>query len=130
MDWTLPLDAIDMERAIQLRAQFSACCSEIAANDSGVDAVADAIAKFLAQTTSADLPPPARPIWQDRVTHPLRADPAKPLPERAVASIRSWPSARARELHAALVEVEAILVEAENEAHHEAIYVEISRTYS
>ena len=130
MDWTLPLDAIDLERAMQLRARFTACCSEIAANDSGVDAVAAAIAKHLSPTTSADLPPPARPIWQDRVAHLLKADPAKPLSERAVRSIRSWPSARAVELHAALSEIEAILVEAENEAHHEAIYVEISRTYS
>lgn len=130
MDWTLPLDAVDMERAIQLRAQFTACCSEIAANDRVVDAVAAAITRHLARTTSADLPPPARPIWQDRVAHPLRADPVKPLPARAIASIRSWPSARARELQSALVEIEAILVEAENEAHHEAIYVEISRTYS
>lgn len=130
MDWTLPLDAIDMARAMQLRAQFTACCAEIAAGGRSVDAVAAAIARHLGPTTSADLPPPARPIWQDRVAHPLKADPAKPLPERAIGSIRSWPSARARDLHTALTEIEAMLVEAENEAHHEAIYAEISRTYS
>ena len=40
------------------------------------------------------------------------------------------PASRADDLTAALAEIEAVLVDVENEALHEAIYVEISRAYS
>ena len=130
MDWTLPLDAIDMQRAVQLRQRFAACCADIADNGCNADTVAAAVAVHLREVTSADLPPSARLLWFERVARPLKVDAAKPLSERAIAAIRSWPATRANELHAALTELDAIIAEAENEAHHEAIYAEISRTYS
>ena len=80
--------------------------------------------------TLADLPPAAQPLWSDRVARPLKADAAKPLPQRAIHSFRSWPSSRVNGLQTTLAEIEAILVDIENEALHEAIYVEISRAYS
>lgn len=130
MDWSLPLDAIDLERAVKLHQRFATCCQEMTAKGPCADTVSAAVAAHLTTTTTTELPPAARPIWQERVARPLKADPARPLPERAVAAIRSWPAARAGDLHNALIEIEALIAEAENDAHHEAIYVEISRAYS
>ena len=130
MDWTMPMDADDRALLAAIRQHFTACCSQIAASDRNADAVAAAVASHLAASTAADLPPAALPIWIGRVARPLKADAAKPLPPRAISSIRSWPSSRIVEFAAALEEIEAILVDVENEALHEAIYVEISRAYS
>lgn len=130
MDWTLPLDRHDFEQAQALHRQFTACCNEIAENGASVDAVAAAVASHLGATTIADLPPLARPVWIERVARALKSEPAKPLAQRSIAGIRSWPSQRVVNLHAALAEIQAIIVEALNEAHHEAIYTEISRAYS
>lgn len=130
MDWTLPLDRHDFEQAQALHRRFTACCGEIAETGASVDAIAAAVAAHLEATTIADLPPLARPVWIERVARALKSDPAKPLARRSIAGIRSWPLQRALNLHAALVEIQAIIVEAVNEAHHEAIYTEISRAYS
>ena len=130
MDWSMPMDQEDREVLAKLRQQFTACCAGIAANGRSAESVAAAVALHLAAMTSADLPPAAQPIWSNRVARPLKADATKPLAPRAVHSIRSWPSSRADELAVALAEIEAVLVDVENEALHEAIYVEISRAYS
>ena len=94
------------------------------------DALAAAITRHIAATTGAELPTAASVIWQARVTRPLKTDADKPLTSRIVSAIRSWPSARGCDLAQALVEIEAILVDNENEIFHEVIYAEISRAYS
>lgn len=119
-----------LEVARALRQRFTACCADVAVGGSTADAAADAIATHLASTKGAELPTAAQTLWLARIVRPLRADAARPLAPRAIASIRSWPSARVAELAAALAAIEAILVDAENEVHHEVIYAEISRAYS
>ena len=130
MEWSMPMDQEDRELLAKLRQQFTVCCAEIAANSRGAEAVAAAVASHLAAVTIAKLPPAAQSIWSNRVARPLKADAAKPLGALAIGSIRSWPASRADDLTAALAEIEAVLVDVENEALHEAIYVEISRAYS
>ena len=130
MDWTMPLDPVDRERLAVLRRQFTACRNEIAKQRRNADAVASAVATHLAQTTTADLPPRAQSIWMDHVARLLKGDPAKPLQTRAIDAIRSWPSARVVAFVKALTDIEAILVDTENDALNEAIYAEISRAYS
>lgn len=134
-----------LDAARALRRQFAACCVEArgegqthgagpgqseghAANSA--EAVASAMRRHLAKITVTSLPEAAQLIWRERVARPLKANAEKPLTERAIASIRSWPSQRVAELQAAFTEIEAILEGHENELAHEVIYTEISRTYS
>jgi hypothetical protein len=119
-----------LEAARALRQQFAACCAEFAEKDASPDAVASAMVRHLSKITVASLPQAAQLIWRERVVRPLRADAEKPLAQRAISSIRSWPSQRVADLQAALVEIESILETHENELAHEVIYTEISRTYS
>lgn len=125
-NWQTP----EVEEARALRERFSTCLHAIADRGGNADAVAAAVAAHLATITTAQLPVTAQLIWQERIVRALKADAGKPLPQRAMASIRSWPSARVGELQAALAELEAILIAAENDALHEVIYAEISRHYS
>lgn len=113
-----------------LRQRFTAACAAIVEGGVAADVAAEAITQHLATTKAADLPLAAQTIWQAKIVRPLKADAAKPLPPRAIASLRSWPSARIGELQAALAEIEKILTDAENEVHHEVIYAEISKAYS
>jgi hypothetical protein len=129
-DWTMPLDEEDRAILAGIRQRFTDCSRDLAENNNDPDAAAKAVAMHLGAITSRSLPPAAQTIWADRVARPLKSDAAKPLAERAVGAIRASPSRRIAELAAALAEIEAILVETENEALHEAIYAEISRTYS
>lgn len=119
-----------IEAARALRLRFTTCLAECDADGGGADAAAVAIAAHLGSTLAAELPLAAQPIWSDRLLRPLKADPAKPLPARSVATIRSWPSSRVADLRSALREIETILSTAETEAMNEAIYAEISRAYS
>lgn len=119
-----------LEAARALRRRFSGCCAEFAESEVTADTVAAAMARHLAAITMAELPAAAQVIWQARVARPLKADTAKPLAERTTNAIRSWPSQRASDLRNALIEIEAILADTENELAHEVIYTEISRTYS
>lgn len=113
-----------------LRTRLVAAREVAAAVGNDADAVAAAMAAHLSDLKASDLPLPAQVIWVDRVVRALKADPTKPLPPRALASIRSWPSARVAGLLATLAEIEAIVEDAFNDAEHEVIYAEISRTYS
>ena len=125
-NWQTP----EVEEARALRECFTACLRAMAENGDGADAIAAAIVAHLATITAARLPLAAQLIWREKVARPLKADAAKPLPQRSVAAIRSWPSARIRDLRAALGDIESLLVDAENDALHEAIYADISRHYS
>ena len=130
MNWSMPMDPDDRAFLARLRQQFSTCCSDIASDSRDADKVATAVAAHIAATTTATLPPAAQPLWTDRVARPLKAEAAKPLSSRSISAIRSWPSSRVGELAMALGEIEAILVDVENEALNVAIYAEISRAYS
>jgi hypothetical protein len=113
-----------------IRARLEACRTMAAANGNDADALASAIAAHLLALDPTALPAAAHVVWTERVARPLKSEPAKPLSARAVASIRSWPSARIGQLVDALSDLEAMVLDAENDAEHEVIYAEISRTYS
>lgn len=123
------LDA-QLAAARALRQRFTSALVVITDGGATADAGADALAKHLATTKSSDLPLAAQTIWAAKVVRPLKADASKPLPARAIAALRSWPSARVAELQTALAEIEKLLTDAENEVHHEVIYAEISKAYS
>ena len=113
-----------------LRATLAACREEAAAKGNTADVLSASMSRHLGALKAADLPLAAQVIWIDRVVRPLKADAAKALPARAFAAIRSWPAARVARLVGVLAEIEGIVVDAENDALHEVIYAEISRTYS
>jgi len=113
-----------------IRARLEACRAMAAAKDNDAAALASAMAAHLATLDPTTLPAAAHVVWTERIARPLKAVAAKPLSARAVASIRSWPSSRVGQLVDALRELEALVLDAENDAEHEVIYAEISRTYS
>lgn len=113
-----------------IRAELVACREATAMNGTDADALSAAMAAHLGRLKPSELPPAAQLIWTERIARLLKADAAKPLPAKACAAIRSWPSARVAQLAAALAGIEAIVEEALNDAEHEVIYAEISRTYS
>ncbi len=113
-----------------IRARLEACRAMAAEKGNDADALASAIGEHLARLDPGELPAAAQVVWTERIARPLKADMAKPLAARAVASIRSWPSARVGQIVQALSEIEALVIDAENDAEHEVIYAEISRTYS
>jgi hypothetical protein len=118
------------ERFVALRRRFEVVLGAFDSEAHVADAVAAALGANLTTMKAAHLPLAALTIWRDRVLRPLKADTTKPLPARAVASIRSWPASRIVDLRVALVEIHAILADAENDARNEVIYAEISRAYS
>ncbi len=120
----------ELAKAAALRQRFTACCTEIADAGSTAEAVSCAMDRYLAETLGFELPAAAQVIWHDRIVRPLKADATKPLAPRTVGQLRSWPLARVKDLVQALIDIEAILLDYENEVHHEVIYAEISRTYS
>jgi hypothetical protein len=124
--WQTP----EVEEARALRERFTMCLRAIADNGGDADVVAAAVAAHLGSVTAARLPLAAQNIWRERIMRALKADGTKAMPPRAMAAIRSWPSARIGDLQAALAEIEHLLIDAENDALHEAIYAEISRHYS
>ncbi|MDX2157925.1 MAG: hypothetical protein SFW09_15610 [Hyphomicrobiaceae bacterium] len=113
-----------------LRAKLEAARGAASAHGNTAEALASALSTHLAAVNPTELPLPAQVIWIDRVVRPLKADGSKPLPARSFAAIRSWPASRVAQLAASLAEIEAIVAEAHNDAEHEVIYAEISRTYS
>lgn len=128
--WTMPMDLEDRERLARTRQRFTDFADLIGDAGGAADAVARSFGRVLAGIALADLPPPAQLQWAERIARPLKTDAMRPIPERAVGAIRSWPSARIADLVAAVAEIETVLVDTENEALNVAIYVEISRTYS
>ena len=106
-------------------------CREAASVQSGsVDAFAAAAAEHLADLDPGVLPLPAQTIWTDKVARPLRVDPTKPLSEQDLSGLRSWPSARLKQLVRALGKIEQFVKDAEIEARNEIIRATISREYS
>ena len=93
-----------------------------------LDAVVPAFAQHLAATTADALPAPAQTHWRD-VARLLRSPADKPIPERAVAAIRSWPAARVAELLAHIRKLDEILEALENQRLEDEIRDSIRRHY-
>jgi hypothetical protein len=112
-------------------AKRLAACREAAIGQSGsVDAFAAAAVEHLADLDPSTLPLAAQTIWTDKVARPLRADPTKPLSEQDLSGLRSWPSARLKQLVRALGKIERFVKDAEIDARNEIIRATISREYS
>lgn len=129
-DWTMPLDEEDRATLAEIRDRFARCCRVLSDHEGDPDAAAKAVSEHLGPVSTLCLPAAAQTIWADRVARPFKSDASKPLTPRAIGAIRASPARRIAELASALAEIESNLVETENEALHEAIYAEISRTYS
>lgn len=129
-DWTMPLDEEDRATLTWIRQRFTECLAGLAKNAGDPDFAARVVADRLSQVTSASLPSAAQAVWFEKIARPLKTDPARPLTARAIAAVRASPARRIADLTAALAAIEAILVDTENEALHEAIYRDISHTYS
>jgi hypothetical protein len=120
----------ELEAVRSVRHNIRACLDAIADTDGNGGAIAAAVAAYLAQLTAAGLPDAVKPFWREQVARRLKADPDKPIPERVIAALRSWPLARGAGLIAALTELEALMADAETDAHNETIYAVISHEYS
>lgn len=114
----------------RLRKRLAACREAALDPSAGAEAIAAAAATHLSDIDPSGLPLAAQTIWTDKIARPLRADPAKPLPEPAVAGLRSWPAARLQQLVRALEELERIVTDTEIDARNEIIRATISREYS
>ena len=113
-----------------LREALVACRETASEGGNTADSLSAAMTAHLAELKAGDLPLAAQMIWIEKVARPLKADASKALPSRAFAALRSWPAARIARLVKVMAAIEAIVVDAENDAQHEVIYAEISRTYS
>ncbi|MDX2157924.1 MAG: hypothetical protein SFW09_15605 [Hyphomicrobiaceae bacterium] len=92
------------------------------------EAVASAFAAHLAQLTSANLPPLAQSAWRS-IARLLKAPAERPIPERAILAVRSWPAARLDELLAHAREIQVVLEKLDNERLEDEIRDEIRRHY-
>lgn len=129
-DWAMPLDEEDRATLTSIRQRFTDCLAALKRRPGDPDAAARSVAEQLGPISTATLPLAAQAIWCDRIARPLKTQPSKPLTARAVAGVRALPARRIAELAAALAEIEALLIETETEALNEAIYRDISHTYS
>ena len=121
---------LELEAAIAIRQRFSACCRDMTERKMDSDTIANALAEHLSDVTAGQLPPAAQFVWLERIVRPFKATAAKPISQRAISGIRSWPSARIADLISAIEDIERLLIDAENDARNEIIYAEISRAYS
>ena len=90
--------------------------------------VAASFAQHLAALTTQKLPASAQGQWRE-VARLLKAPAEKPIPERAVAAIKSWPGARIGELIAQIEKLHEILDKLENERLEDEIRDSIRRHY-
>ncbi|MGE0699897.1 MAG: hypothetical protein AB7O57_12450 [Hyphomicrobiaceae bacterium] len=61
------------------------------------ESLTKAFSAHLANVTTASLPPLVQPMWRD-VARLLKSSADKPIPEAAIAAVRSWPATRLGEL--------------------------------
>ncbi len=89
---------------------------------------AAAASMHLAHTTVDALPNSAQAHWRD-VARLLKVPADKPIPEKAVASIKSWPATRVTELRKHVRQIHAVLEKAENDRLEDEIRDSIRRHY-
>jgi len=92
------------------------------------DMVAAAVAAHLAAITVKALPAAAQPHWRD-LARLLKSPPDKPLPEKSIAAICSWPAARVDEFLTHIRQTRDILEKLENERLEDEIRDNIRRHY-
>ena len=114
---------------------FAAFLAQVAASDSLPDKIAPcdvalAFANHLVTIDPAKLPKAAQPQWHRLVTRLLKvASGQRPLPQRAIAGIASWPSARVAELLALVTAIEAEIARAANDRLIDETNERVSRAY-
>jgi hypothetical protein len=92
------------------------------------ETIAAAFAEHLGQMTASALPASAQAHWRD-VARLLKSPAEKPVPDKAIGAIRSWPAARLTELLALTAKTDAILERLENERLEDEIRDKIRRHY-
>ena len=90
--------------------------------------VAASFAQHLAPLTIETLPASAQGNWRE-VARLLKAQAEKPIPDKAVAAIKSWPGARIGELIALVETLHGVLEKLENERLEDEIRDSIRRHY-
>ena len=89
---------------------------------------AAAATRLIAHVTIDALPAPAQGHWRD-ATRLMKVPADKPISEKAVESIRSWPAARVAELRGHVEKIHAVLEKAENDRLEDEIRDNIRRHY-
>lgn len=92
------------------------------------DRLSAGITQFLSSTTAAGLPEALQPLWRE-IAAMLKADPRKPLPQRALDAISSWPAERVDRLVAKFRQLRGVLERLENERLEDEIRDKIRRHY-
>ena len=111
-------------------SSFAAFAAELPAGAQAPTAqlTAEAFARHFHAITLDALPTAAHPHWSE-VARRLKADPAKPVPAKAIAAIRSWPKDRIDKLIPALRAIAAIIERIEHERQHDEIRASLQRAY-
>ena len=92
------------------------------------ETVTAAFAQHLAGLTADALPPGATRHWHD-IARLLRSPAEKPIPGKAIAAIRSWPTSRVSELTDHIRQMHHVLEKLENERLEDEIRDNIRRHY-
>ena len=92
------------------------------------DRVATAVSQHFAEMRVDQLPGPAHIAWRE-FAQCFKADAAKPLPARAVASVASWPRDRVAKLLEAARRLDEILDRIENERLEDEVRDSIRHHY-
>lgn len=98
------------------------------ADDMSAEAMAAAVGQHLGGVEVGALPPAAQVHWRD-VARLLKSPADKPIPDRAIAAIRSWPAARVTELMTHIRKLDEILDALENQRLEDEIRDSIRRHY-
>lgn len=102
--------------------------SEATKSERDAERVAASFAQHLAPLSTGTLPAPAHGSWRE-VARLLKAPAEKPIPDKAVGAIKSWPGARIGELIAQVEALHEILEKLENERLEDEIRDSIRRHY-
>ncbi len=106
----------------------TAFLEDIAAHGETSDCIASAAASSLTGITTSSLPPEGHPLWRD-LARRLKAPADRPLPERAVEAMRSWPNARGAEIIDLVRRLHAVLQQRENEHWEDEIRDKLRHNY-
>ena len=106
---------------------LSLCLNEVSA-DRAPEVVAGAVAHHLGRFRSTALPTEAQAAWH-AIARLLKCNADHAIPERAIASIKSWPADRIANLIEHLTHIHTILEKHENDRLEDDIRDKIRRHY-
>ncbi|MBS0242806.1 MAG: hypothetical protein JSS20_11565 [Proteobacteria bacterium] len=92
------------------------------------DSLATAFTNHLARLTVSQLPSDGQVVWRD-IARLVKFDAEKPVPEKVIAAIRSWPAQRCADLVEHIRRLHAILEKRENERLEDEIRDSIRHHY-